>query len=208
MEQQIEITCDCGKKSYAENSALGKMFKCPHCGDTYQLPHAVAKIQGAHGDVEEGIDVLEEVEEEPPETAVKEVQKQERHEGGLEANLDKMGAVFLLAGILCCIIGGIVGGIGFLETITYGPPQFYIFICFLVLAVVGLIQGIALYLVFMAGAEMIRLLKKLNNLPYTGRISGRMRIHTTHNCSGCGKKVAARAEQCPRCKSVFVQSKN
>lgn len=74
----------------------------------------------------------------------------------------------------------------------------------------GFVQGLALFIVLSAAAEIIRLLKKLNGLPYGGNISEPTSGYS-HYCSQCGGRIEAYIlppEECPHGKETFDKDDN
>ena len=113
--------------------------------------------------------------------------------GGLEDKLEKIGLFFAYLSAISLIVGVVLG---FAKGIEYGP--FWVGI-----GITGFIQGLIAAVLFEGGAEVIRLLKKLNGLPYGGRISTSKPLLYVTKCSVCGLKLSESDKFCPRCGRVF-----
>jgi hypothetical protein len=66
------------------------------------------------------------------------------------------------------------------------------------IGIVDCIQGIALFIILSGGAEVIRLLKKLNGLTYAGEIS-KPQEKTILKCSSCNASVQPDDTMCKFC---------
>jgi hypothetical protein len=111
----------------------------------------------------------------------------------LETRLQTIAGIFLLVGI----IGGVIGGIACVVNLT--DLQGNVGIWFVV-AVVSIIQGIALQALFEALAAIIRLLQESNRGKFAGKLTDYSVRYTLHcglcdattvrddqtHCSGCG----------------------
>lgn len=118
----------------------------------------------------------------------------------IESKLDSLAGVWLLLSIVIfvyCIIYSQT------ETIqSAGEPVSIIIAGFLILLI-----GVMYWIIFQAGAEVIRLLKKLNRIPYSGTISG-IQIDSEENeidyeCTDCHAKVSRDSDFCPKCGAKF-----
>ena len=87
------------------------------------------------------------------------------YEGGIEGQLDAFGKVILILSFL--------GAAGVVTTaiIAKKSDNREVLLPAIVLALEIGFPGVVLYLILQAAAEIIRLLKKLNGLPYAGKIS-------------------------------------
>jgi DNA-directed RNA polymerase subunit RPC12/RpoP len=127
------------------------------------------------------------------------------YEGGREAALSGLGTFCLAASIL-----GLVAAVGMAGFSTdHGWQESWgqdgISPMWIVLGIVSLIQGIAGNIFCQAFAEVIRLLKKLTDLPYGGQISQASPM-AHYVCSDCGAPVwldEEIAKKCAKCDKVF-----
>ncbi|MBD3652352.1 hypothetical protein [Kangiella sp.] len=124
------------------------------------------------------------------------VKKTIGHKGGLENLLSGLATLFLVIGI--------VGAITVLLLSVDFNGRFSLLGLILgLIPVIGiLVHGLFLYALCSAGAEVLRLLKKQNGLPYGGNISGSDPIYEKF-CSECGVRVGER-DDCPSCKATFT----
>jgi len=108
---------------------------------------------------------------------------------GKEAGLSVLSRLCLVAGIvgvLLCIIAGLA--IGRLSLLSFG--------------IALLIACLILFVIFGALSEIIRLLKAVNGLPYTGTISG-SGTGTIYICSDCGSLNYPDIAKCRKCGAEF-----
>jgi DNA-directed RNA polymerase subunit RPC12/RpoP len=108
---------------------------------------------------------------------------------GKEAGLSVLSRLCLVAGIvgvLACIIAGLA--IGRLSLLAAG--------------IALLMAGLILFVIFGALSEIIRLLKAVNGLPYTGTISG-SGTGTIYVCSDCGSLNYPDIDKCRKCGAEF-----
>ena len=108
---------------------------------------------------------------------------------GKEASLSVLSRLCLVAGIvgvLACIIAGLA--IGRLSLLAFG--------------IALLIACLILFVIFGALSEIIRLLKAVNGLPYTGTISG-SGTGTIYICSDCGSLNYPDIAKCRKCGAEF-----
>ena len=121
------------------------------------------------------------------------------YSGGKEDQMSNLGIFFLVFGIFglvaCCIVSGFNGA----ES--WGKDGFSP--AWITVGVASLIQGIALFIIISAGAEVIRLLKKHIGLNYSGQISEPYVEETQPKCSECGNQVHESATECFKCGKVF-----
>jgi DNA-directed RNA polymerase subunit RPC12/RpoP len=125
-------------------------------------------------------------------------EQQQTRTGGIENQLDGVGIFFLIVsiiGLIVCII------LSQEETIKQtGLSSFWIGLGIGVVA-----QGIIFWILLKAAAEVIRLLKKLNGLPYGGIISETYGSGTQYTCTECGTPVAPDAKFCTNCGVNFEE---
>lgn len=125
-------------------------------------------------------------------------EQQQVRTGGIENQLDGVGIFYLIIsiiGLIACII------LSQDETIKQtGLSSLWIGLAIGVIA-----QGIIFWILFKAGAEVIRLLKKLNGLPYGGVISETYGSGTQYTCTECGTPVAPNAKFCTNCGVSFEE---
>jgi hypothetical protein len=117
--------------------------------------------------------------------------------GGIESKLDSVAGILLLLSIIF-LVAYIIFSLSHkyqdtgLSMILFG------------FGVVGLFQGIIAWVIFKAGADVIRLLKKLNGLPFAGVISATKPQNVTgYECTECHAPVAPDATACPKCGTKF-----
>ena len=122
--------------------------------------------------------------------------QQQTRTGGIESLLDGVGTFYLtvsIIGLIVCII------LSQEETIKQTSLS-----SFWIGPGIGVIaQGIMLWILFKAAAEVIRLLKKLNGLPYGGVIAEIYGSGTQYTCTECGTPVAPNAKFCANCGVKF-----
>lgn len=129
------------------------------------------------------------------------------YSGGKEGRMSGLGAFFLIVGITGLIVCFIVSG----YVTKTSPDSLWgddgLSPIWVAVGVVSLIQGIALFIVLNAGAEIIRLLKKLNRLTFSGEISEpNVETQIELKCSECGNDVVDDAK-CIKCGKEFESTK-
>jgi hypothetical protein len=118
------------------------------------------------------------------------------YRGGREGALVALAVCFLVLGFIAALVTIILGLAAGHVVMVLFPAAQYIFI------------GIVLAVLFDAAAEVIRLLKKLNGLPYGGKIS-EARPTEEPACSACQMPlylegpVRQDMSECPRCGASF-----
>ena len=114
--------------------------------------------------------------------------------GGIESKLEGVATLYLVLSIFV-LIGCIF--------ISQGDPAKSLGISslWIGLGVGALLQGIVFWILFEAGAEVIRLLKKIAGLPYAGRISQTDGDSESFSCSDCGAPVSVIDKFCTQCGS-------
>lgn len=141
------------------------------------------------------------------------IRKVEPSSGGKEGLLTGLGIFFLIIGILGAV-AQVIAAVG-----TENPA-------WLLPALASFLWGLVVFAVLSAVGEIIRLLKKLNGLPYGGKISEPNAVYSTH-CSICNSKLGgepdyARAaypseddlgqeevlDKCPHCGEAFDKDDN
>jgi hypothetical protein len=122
--------------------------------------------------------------------------KEEFYQGGIEDKLENVGGVFFILGI----IGGIVSFIlafGVFEAERDGVKAGLV--CVGALAVFG---GYINQVLLKAIAEIIRLLKKIAGMKFSGEIT-QPEASTYDKCSTCDSPVNETDEICPSCGAKF-----
>ena len=116
------------------------------------------------------------------------------YEGGTEGKLQGVGTYFLVMGI--------IGGVACFICATQVTSVF-IGLC-IGFGIGAFIQGFISYYLFRGGADIIRLLKKLNGLPYGGDIAGIRSLSTRYECAECGYILPdSEAKFCEQCGRLF-----
>lgn len=127
------------------------------------------------------------------------------YSGGEESHLSYLGGFFIILGVtglaVCFIISGYVTG----TPTSTGWAENGLSPLWITIGVVGLIQGIALCVILNAGAEVIRLLKKLNGLKFSGEISEpEVETQIELQCSKCGNNdIYEVSTKCSKCGEEF-----
>jgi hypothetical protein len=107
----------------------------------------------------------------------------------IESQLDGIGLFIIFISIISAI------GLIYLsqdETIKQSGSS----VIYIAIGIAIFLQGIIWRIIARAGAEIIRLLKKLNDISYTGFITGEDEEIV---CSECGAVVMEDAKFCPEC---------
>lgn len=112
------------------------------------------------------------------------------YSGGTEDKLEKTGFFFAFLSAISLIVGALVG-------YNLNPIWFAV-------GIIGFIQALIAAIIFEGGADVIRLLKKLNGLPYGGLISTVAPRAIYRRCSVCSCKLSDSDKFCPRCGRVFA----
>lgn len=116
-------------------------------------------------------------------------------DSGVEGRLEGVGTFYIIISIIALIVTLIISQGEQIKNTVLSTLWIAIGISFLA-------QGIIFMILFQAGAEVIRLLKKLNNLPYSGTISNEKEATVEVNdytCSECGSVVDKNAKYCAAC---------
>jgi len=116
--------------------------------------------------------------------------------GGIESKLDGVASFYVFISVIALIVCIVVS-----QSDTYQKTGLSVFL--IAVGIGALAQGIIAWILFQAGAEVIRLLKKLNGLPYAGTISETKGVEEGFECPECHASVAADAKVCPKCGGKF-----
>ena len=170
--EQLEVSGSAGDK------ITGQTTTCPHCGMDTLLFIPREKTP-------------EPIAEKPPEKIVKLV-KQTFQSGGMEDTLDEIGGIVLV----CGIVGGIIAI--FAAIIAFSNSQVAIGVDLLCVGLVTICVASVNRILFRAGAELIRLLKKLNGLKYAGSITQPVEFNV-YKCSSCSSPLGLDQKQCFGC---------
>jgi len=126
-----------------------------------------------------------------PEAKAKIIAQDYKDVQGKEAGLGVLSRLCLvigIVGVLGCILAGIATGRLILLAVGMGI----------------LIAGLILFVIFGALSEIIRLLKAVAGLPYTGTISG-SGTGTIYICSDCGSLNYPDIPKCRKCGAEFAK---
>jgi len=132
---------------------------------------------------------------------VKKIEKIIGYYGGIENKLTGLAKLILMFAIIGLIVSFVIAGNATRPSRFDGWGERGISYFWMLAGIVGLLYGILIYFVLSAGADIIRLLKKLNGIPYGGDISKASK-DTNYYCSACGKLVHNESE-CPHCYKKF-----
>ena len=124
------------------------------------------------------------------------------YSGGIEGQLSGLGVFFLIVGIIgliaCIIVSGSVT-----KTSAYSDwGEDGLSPIWIAYSIISLIQGIALFIILKAGADVIRLLKKFNGLKFGGKISEPETVYN-FKCSECDNPVSEYDQKCDKCGKEF-----
>jgi DNA-directed RNA polymerase subunit RPC12/RpoP len=199
-------TCNtCSGHLEFDASNAGTTVQCPHCGrDTLLIVPEVP------------LPSPPEPEEPPakPEPKKAEIVEQASYEdAGVEGRLElgqtaecgsdsRVGERLEIAADLFLWVGLIGGGVALVAALGTsmdegGHPGTWV-----IVGVAAIVQGVVAWLLFRAGAEVIRLLKQINRSRFTGKITQRS-VQRSHKCSLCGATVAPAQAKCFRCGAEF-----
>lgn len=126
-----------------------------------------------------------------PEQGNKNNMKKERS-GGVESSLESVGIFYFILSIFGLIACMILSNQE--ETKRIGLSSLWIGI-----GIAAIAQGIIFSIIFRAGAEIVRLLKRLNGLPYAGSISETTGETKSYLCSDCGAQASVVDKVCTQC---------
>ena len=114
------------------------------------------------------------------------------HRGGIERRLERIGRFLYILSSLC-FLGGIILGVALASPIWFA------------IGLIAVIQGLIVDAIFMGGADIIRLLKKLNGLPYGGRMIRVDPERIRKECSECEYVISdPDTKFCPQCGRIFM----
>jgi hypothetical protein len=188
-EENYLVTCSCqhcdGNIEFdASLFQAGTMTTCPHCEMETALfiPKAPEKV----------------VEKIPEKTAKIIERKEKTYHGGMEIKLEDIGGIFLALGIL----GGIAAIIA--AFVAFNDNETGVGVDLLCVGVALIFASFVNQTLFRAGAEVIRLLKKLNGLKFSGEITQPIASDSSsHKCSACNAPVNSFDENCFACGAKF-----
>ncbi len=114
--------------------------------------------------------------------------------GGIESKLDGFAIAVLVSSILlsllCLIIAFVLKGS---------------LVLLIIVSVLILGQGIYWWVIYKAGAEVIRLLKKIAGLPYAGKILETVGEGQEFVCTDCEAPVSVLDKYCTQCGSSLEE---
>jgi uncharacterized paraquat-inducible protein A len=125
----------------------------------------------------------------------------QKRTGGIEGKLDSIGNFNLFFSVIALVIC-----IFYSQDVKVNNAGLSLY--WIVVGIIVLGQGILFWVIFHAAAEVIRLLKKLNRIPYGGYISETQiqlidkqasTEEKSYYCSECEAPVAANDKVCPKC---------
>lgn len=182
----MDITFNCGKCGQSitiDEAGAGQLVDCPKCGKPMEVPYKSAAA----------VPQAPSVPPQPERLTVlaQKVQGYSTSEGGMEGTLEDFCRVILWLSVIsaACLVFAFIN------------EQRAVFV---MAAVASIIQGIFFYIVFRAGAEVIRLLKKLAGLPFSGEISKPWEIY---HCSECQQSIDNYQSSCPKCGAKFQDAR-
>jgi len=136
----------------------------------------------------------------PEKTAKIIEQKEKIYFGGIEDTLENVGGIFLVLGVL----GGIVAIVA--ACIAFNNSETGIGGDLLCVGFISIIAGAVNRIFLFAGAEIIRLLKKISGLKFSGEITQPTPTVSTYlKCSACGARTYPGHEECLSCGAKFVK---
>lgn len=175
-ENETHIVCpNCKGSFWFPNEGLGMKAPCPHCGTNIEL---TARATVA------------------PKTAIKSAKKEKTdnyYGNGIESNLEFMAG--------CIASVGFVGGI-ILSAYGYfmeGSPKVWP----IAGGVITILISLAIKLVFDGFAELLRVLKSIKGLKYSGSIKEPSNESLRFRCSSCRNYVFQDFKQCGVCYATF-----
>jgi DNA-directed RNA polymerase subunit RPC12/RpoP len=198
-------TCNaCSGHLEFDASNAGTTVQCPHCGqETLLFIPEVALPRSP------------EPQETPPKPEPKkaEIIEQTSYEDtGVEGRLElaqtgdfggdsKIGEHLATAGDLILFLSLIGAGLAlFVAAVKHDEHSGILALG----GVVAIVLGVVVWLLFGAGAEVIRLLKHVNQSKFTGQITQRS-AHRSYKCSLCGATAKPAQLKCFRCGAEFTQ---
>ncbi|GEM_PF-4007549 len=129
--------------------------------------------------------------------------KKELYYGGIEDKLSNLGHLILFIGIMGLFLGVLCA----VEVSGKSPKTAtWPNLVLIVFAFISFVVSIFIFILLQAIAEMIKLLKKENKIPYSGVISQPLKKKIVLCCSNCGmpiKKIRAFYSKCIYCGEPF-----
>jgi len=167
---------------------------CNNCSDQIEFDPADsgATIQCPHC----GLDTLLFIPQVAPGSKRAKIVEHTSNTGGVEGQLEQVGS-FLLA------LGAAVAFVALLVALFLLNQEGGATLTWFIIAAVAVVQGVVLYVLFKAGAEIIRLLKKSVGLKFSGQISQPTPSVATYTCSACGQPVDPNSKRCLGCGAQF-----
>lgn len=122
--------------------------------------------------------------------------------GGIEQSLEGFADFFTFAGVLGC------AGF-FLLSLVASSSGFSFGAVVLGIGAAMLLGGLFARAVTRTLADLVRLQKKANGIPFSGRISeAKGRQTESLSCSACGAPIASVGKKCANCNAVFDSAKS
>jgi DNA-directed RNA polymerase subunit RPC12/RpoP len=184
-----------GRLEFDPNN-VGETIQCPHCGMETVLPKPEPKRA----------EIVEQTTYKDTDIAGRLEFKQiePNRSRNVEEQLEAAGQVFLVVGL---IVGTIALAVVLLSAINQGSetsinskaPDIGLW---LIVGAAAVVQGFVIRLLFVAGAEIIRLLKDSNRLRFTGKIT-QLSVHRSYKCSRCNATAKPTQVRCSRCGAEF-----
>jgi hypothetical protein len=204
-EEKNFVTCPCqhcnGNIEFdASLCQTGTKATCPHCGmETVLFIPKIAKA----GKILRAI-FSAGIAEKTPERPAKIIeQKEKTYHGGMEDMLENVGDIFLFFGIL----GGVTAIIMAIIAYNSNHDEIGIGVDLLCVGFISILAGAVNRIFLRAGAEIIRLLKKIGGLKFSGEITRPVASDSIfYKCSACGATTYSRNEwKCESCGAIFKQ---
>ena len=194
-EQENFVTCSCrncnGNIEF-DTSLLqsGTMVTCPHCET--ETPLFIPNVPKTDEKI---------VEKAPEKTAKLIEEKVKTYSGGMEDTLEDVGGIFLFLGLLGGIAAIIMGVIAFNNS---DHDETGIGVDLLCIGFISILAGAVNRIFLRAGAEMIRLLKKIAGLKFSGKITEPVASNDSfYKCSACKEPAYSWSEECTSCGAKF-----
>jgi hypothetical protein len=121
--------------------------------------------------------------------------------GGSEATLHGFGSFFYTMAFIGCVAFLVLLFSTAKEvTDVFGINSTIYDWNFLMAAVYSLLSGLLAGAILRAGADVVRLLKKMNGIEYSGSISAAKRVESVwYKCSECGASLPYLMQRCEKC---------
>ena len=132
------------------------------------------------------------------------IMKVTHYEGGKEASMSAGGNFILFLGIVALISGIVAGGFITADSEYDDWAENGLDWTIVILGFAAFIQSLLAWLILSGGAEIIRLLKKLNGLDFDGSIAEVAPV-SREECSECGEPADAYQKRCQKCKKEFEE---